>query len=93
VVCSDRLNRDMVQEERCLFHSVGVWLAEDILNRLVNCSRVLVSCLQSVGVGRHTAMDRVGILVRDLDAELLLQQDSLAAVHSSSHLRHRHLAL
>jgi len=93
VVCSDHLNRDMVQEERRLFHLVGVRLAEDILNRLVNCSRVLVSRPQSVGGGRHTAMDRVGILVRDLNAELLLQQGSSAAAHPTGYLRYHYLAL
>jgi hypothetical protein len=64
VVCSDRLNRDMVQVEHSLSRLVRVGLAEDVLNRLVHCAIILVSVWRTVVRGEvHTAVDGVGILV------------------------------
>jgi hypothetical protein len=73
----------MVQAKgaKCL---VGVRLAEDVLDGLVHCSRQQCQCLglKKPGGWELTAVDGVGVLVGNLDAELLYWEPVVSAVTS-----------
>ncbi len=73
---------------------VRIWLAENVLDGLVNCGKHAGQYLGS-GWGsetrRRTAVNRIGIFVRDLDAELL-QWNPISTVLFSSKATGRSLS-
>lgn len=63
---------------------MGIGLVEDVLDSLVNCKRSVSTILISRGgCDSLTGVDAVGVLVGDLDAELLLDgHDDLNGVET-----------
>lgn len=63
---------------------VGIGLAEDVLNGLVDCGGRLVESQLASAIGRVcTRVDGVGVLVGDLNAEFLLNgHDDLNGVEA-----------